>query len=278
MQLRLSGLSALDKRLWTAFKLAEKKFVPAVFNPVLVTSNLMSLRRHGYLRWFEFYPIYATLAGASAVLAVFGHPWMFVWYIAALALMFVFLSKYVKRFAFEKTNVLGLVTYSFGVPHLPLLVYGISRNLEEAGELSDGVDPAPYTKENLASVIKLVKGGHEHGEIGYGFDDVLKKWLYGSIASVFLLAFNKADEIVPAAVKLRHAFTGDAVFWAMAAIVVASAAYLIYRLVFSPANVKRRNRRYLLAMNVIHETWAGEDSANPDACSGLLAPNEESSV
>jgi len=33
---------------------------------------------------------------------------------------------------------------------------------------------------------------------------------------------------------------------------------MLHGLFFSPANEKRRKRRYLLALNTIYETWPGE--------------------
>ncbi len=152
MQSRLGELSALETNLWRAFKGAEAKYIPPSLNPWSVTANFLRLRRQGYLRLYEFYPLYGLVAISAATAAVRGIHWMFVVYIAALLPMFVFLGKYVKQFAFEKTNLLGLDRCSFGVANLPLLVYGMAKIVSEKSEPVKDIAPAPLTKENLASV------------------------------------------------------------------------------------------------------------------------------
>lgn len=254
MQSRLGELSALETNLWRAFKGAEAKYIPPSLNPWSVTANFLRLRRQGYLRLYEFYPLYGVVAISAATAAVRGIHWMFVVYIAALLPMFVFLGKYVKQFAFEKTNMLGLDRCSFGVANLPLLVYGMAKLVSEKSEPVKDIAPAPLTKENLASVAKLVKGGHEHGEVGYGLDDVVRKWVFGGVASAVVYASTKAGEVAPVFERLRQLAVTDARFSAAAVTICFVAAYLLYQLIFSPANDKRRKRRYLLAINAMQES------------------------
>lgn len=259
MQSRLGELSTLENKLWRAFKRAEAEYVPPVFNPWTVTQNFLRLRRHGYLRWYEFYPIYALVGVTAGVDAVFVHRWLFAVYIVSLVPLFVFLSRYVKQFAFEKTNMLGLDRYSFGVPHLPLLVYGMAKHVAESTETEKDFAPALPTKENLAAVAKLIKGGHEHGEIGYGFNDAAKKWLFGGVASALVFASTKTNEVAPTAQKIWHLALTDPRFSAGAILIGTVAASFLYQVVFSAANDKRRKRRYLLAINVMQEAQSAEE-------------------
>ncbi|MCV2438168.1 hypothetical protein LNV28_07645 [Paucibacter sp. DJ2R-2] len=278
IQSRLRGLSALETNLWKAFKGAEEKYIPSTLNPWSVTANFLRLRRQGYLRLYEFYPLYGVIAISAATAAVRGNHWMFAVYIAALLPMFVFLGKYIKQFAFEKTNILGLDRLSFGVANLPLLVYGMARIVSEKLEPVKDVVPAPLTKENLASIAKLVKGGHEHGEVGYGLDDVLRKWVFGGIASAAVYASTKAGEVAPLVDKLRHLAANDAGISAAAVTLCFVGTYFLYQLIFSPANEKRRRRRYLLALNAMQESLpvaVSRDLEVPHAM-GLRPGNEGS--
>lgn len=160
IQARIGGLSELENSLWRSFKAAEDNYVPSVFNPWKVARNFVQLRRLGYLKLYEFYPVYALIAMVFAGTAVIGRQhWLLLAYLVALVPAVVFLSRYSKQFAFQKTNMLGLDRVSFGVAHLPLLLYGVMRAHETSQDTVLGRRPAALTKSNLSSVIKLVKGG-----------------------------------------------------------------------------------------------------------------------
>jgi len=258
MKSRIAELSEVERRLWNVFKVAEKEYIPPVFNPFKVSVNLYRLWRDGRIRFYEFYPVYGLIAVALAGGAVLGHWWLFVGYFGFLAISAFYLNKYVKQFAFQKTQIHGLDRYSFGVPHLPLLVHGMSRVLSEKSVGNTARPSEPLTKEALGSIVKLVKGGHEHGEIGYGFDDAIKKWLYAAVVGAISTGYAHAAEVSSAFAKAWKVVVGN---WMMIAAVVAfifGTSVMLHGLFFSPANEKRRKRRYLLAFSTIYETWFGE--------------------
>ena len=259
MKSRIAELSEVERRLWNAFKVAEKEYIPPVFNPYKVSVNLYRLWREGRIRFYEYYPVYGLIAVAFAGGAILGHWWLFVGYLAFLAVSGLYLNKYVKQFAFQKTQIHGLERYSFGVPHLPLLVHGMSRVLSEKRSVGDTARSSePLTKDALGSIIKLVKGGHEHGEIGYGFDDAIKKWLYAAVVGAISAGYAHAGEVSSGVAKAWKVVAGN---WMMTAAVVGfifGTSVMLHGLFFSPANEKRRKRRYLLALNTIYETWPGE--------------------
>lgn len=160
IQARIGGLGELENSLWHSFKAAEDNYVPSIFNPWKVTRNFVQLRRLGHLKLYEFYPVYALIAVVFAGTAVIGRQhWLLLAYLVSLMPAVVFLSRYTKQFAFQKTNMLGLDRVSFGVAHLPLLVYGVMRTHEASRDTVLGRRAAALTKTNLSSVIKLVKGG-----------------------------------------------------------------------------------------------------------------------
>lgn len=247
---RISELSAMERRLWTAFKDAEKEYIPPAFNPWKVGVTFHRLWRQKFLRFHECYPLYGLFAIACAMAAIFGRPLFFLGYLGFLAVSGFYINKYVEQFAFQKTRIQGLERSSFGVSHLALLVHGMTRLLEE-GKAGAAVP----TRDALASIIKLVKVGHEHGEIGYGFGDAAKKWFYGAVIGAASAAYAHAAEVSGIAAKVWRVIAGNWTASVAVAVLIFGAAIAFYGLFFSAANEKRRKRRYLLALNTIHETW-----------------------
>jgi hypothetical protein len=120
-------------------------------------------------------------------------------------------------------------------------------------------------------LVKLVKAGHEHGEVSYGFDERVRKMLFGSIVplSVFLSTNGaQATKFLNAAMKLA---VQDWRFAGMLVLFMSLAVYYTYGLIFWSTNAKRRKRRYLLALNTIHETWS-------DVATDLAVSEEAASV
>ncbi len=255
---RIAELSAVERRLWNAFEVAEKEYIPPVFKPLKVGVNLYSLWRQGRLRFYELYPVYGLLAVACAVAAIMDHWLLFAGYLGFLALSTFYLSKYVKQFAFQKTQIHGLDRYSFGVPHLPLLVHGMTLVLGERRIGEFVTSAGPLTKDALGSIIKLVKGGHEHGEIGYGLGDALKKWLYAAVVGAVSAAYAHAAEVSTDAAQAWTVVAGNWKMTVAGVAVILSLGVVFHGLFFWPANEKRRKRRYLMALTIIYETWPGE--------------------
>lgn len=258
MKSRIAELSEVERQLWNAFKVSEKEYIPPALNPWKVSVNLYGLWRQGRLRFYEFYPVYGLLAVACAAAAIMGHWLLFVGYFGFLAVSAFYLSKYVRQFAFQKTQIHGLARYSFGVPHLPLLVHGMTQVLGERPAGESASSSGPLTKDSLGSIIKLVKGGHEHGEIGYGFGDALKKWLYAAVVGAVSAAYAHAAEVTSGATKAWTVVAGNWKMTFAVAALIFGVGVMLHGLFFSPANEKRRKRRYLLALNTIYETWPGE--------------------
>ncbi|MDP9123197.1 MAG: hypothetical protein M3N82_01105 [Pseudomonadota bacterium] len=70
--------------------------------------------------------------------------------------------------------------------------------------------------------------------------------------------YAHAAEVSSGVAKVWKVVAGN---WMMTAAGTASIfliSMMLHGLFFSPANEKRRKRRYLLALNTIHETWPGE--------------------
>lgn len=268
LQSNLMELRTLEQGLWKAFKHAEKKDLPPALEPVSVMVTFHRLWKLKRLRAYEFYPFYGLLAVAAGVYGIWGPKWMLAIYMLLLIPTFVFMRRYVQQFAFEKTKQLGLDEYAFGVPNLPLLVNGTMARLEEDAKRSSPSNQIHPTKERLASILKLVKCGHEHGDVGYGFDDAARRWVYAGVAAAFTFAVTRAHE---ASTMLdsawRLALSGGRVSIGLAALAFI-VVMVLYSLMISPANDKRRKRRYLLVLTAMHESWpVGEvmDEASREA-------------
>lgn len=259
LQSNLTELRALDQSLWKAFKHAEKKDLPPAFEPFSVTATFYRLWKLKRLRPYEFYPAYGLLAVAAGIYGVWGPKWMLAIYLVMLLPTFIFLRRYVKQFAFEKTKQLGLAEYAFGVPNLPLLVNGTLLRFEEEVKKLHAAVPARPTKERLASILKLAKSGHEHGDVGYGFDDAARRWVYTGVAFAATSAVTRANEasnVMDGVWKL--AMSNGRMSIGLAAMATI-ALLLLYSLMISPTNEKRRKRRYLLVLTALHESWPADD-------------------
>lgn len=275
LQSKLTELRLLEQSIWKAFKHAEKKDLPPAFEPVSVSATFYRLWKLKRLRFYEFYPFYGLLAVASGIYAVLGPKWMLAVYVILLFPTFIFLRRYVQQFAFDKTKQLGLDEYAFGVPNLPLLVHGTWLRMEEEVKKipSAGAEVLP-TKEHLASIMKLVKCGHEHGDVGYGFDDAARRWVYAGIAGAFTFAVTRAKEVSPMLDGVwKLVVSGGRVSFGLAVIAFV-VVWTLYTLMISPANEKRRKRRYLLVLTALHESWPRDEPATEAAHSAALTAIE----
>lgn len=279
LQSNLMELRTLEQGLWKAFKHAEKKDLPPALEPVSVMVTFYRLWKLKRLRAYEFYPVYGLLAVAAGAYGIWGPKWMVGVYMLLLIPTFVFMRRYVQQFAFEKTKQLGLDESAFGVPNLPLLVNGTMARIEEDAKRSSPTNQIHPTKERLAAILKLVKCGHEHGDVGYGFDDAARRWIYAGVAAAFTFAVTRAKEasnMLDSAWTLALSGGRTSVGLAALALIVVR---LLYTLMISPANEKRRKRRYLLVLTAMHESWpaetATEDTARDAAMEAIRTAKAE---
>lgn len=262
---QVAALGALENRLWRAFKKAEAQYIPSRLNIFKVSANFADLRRKGHLKLHEYYPIYGAASFGFAFLAVENNSfWYFLGYVLTFSLTLLLMSKYERKFAWAATQVHGLERYAFGVDSLPLLVFGIRRIFPELPSDKGDRAAAPLTKENLASVLKLAKCGHEHGEFSYGIGEWLKRLLFGGVSTFVVYLFSSTKEATQLFEQVSSAFAAKPALAAVLGVFALGLGLLTFEFLFGPVNEKRRKRRYLLALNTIHETWtaaAGHGSA-----------------
>jgi len=270
---QIVGLSDLERALSRSFGQAEREHLPPAFWPWAVLPACWTLARAGKLKFYEWHPIYVMLAAACAVMTIVGRSfWYFIPYLVFLIVMFICHRRYVERFIFLRTQCLGLERIGFNVDYLPLLVIGTMTDFARCEDKAAKRDePVAFTRENVASVIKLAKSGHEYSEIAFGASEVFRRSLLGGIAAaVAYVAANFAD-VTPWVAKGLELASREHVFAAMLAAFCGAFVLMLYGWFFGEASAKRQRRRYLLVLNMIHERWDALASVRGDVIATAAA-------
>lgn len=254
---QIVGLSELERGLWTSFGRAEREHLPPAFKPWAVLKACWTLHRAGKLKFYEWHPIYGVLAAACVAMTIVGRSlWFFFPYLVFLTLMFICHSRYVERFIFLRTQCLGLERFGFNVDYLPLLVIGTMTNYAgREAKSAKGGEPVAFTRENVASVIKLAKSGHEYSEIAFGASEVFRRSFLGGIAAAGAYAIANFAQMTAVVAKGLELASREYVFAALLVAFCGALVLMLHSWFFGEASAKRQRRRYLLVLNMIHEGW-----------------------
>ncbi|HEX6705288.1 MAG TPA: hypothetical protein VF169_11060 [Albitalea sp.] len=246
LQSSVRDLAALEKKLWDAFRRAERMYTPPTLRLVAAFRCAWDLRKRGLLSATRFYPLYATLAFLFAIAApLSGYLWLLLPYLFFLAWAFYALHGYAT--AIDKTKDANYVSHGFGVSNLALLVLGVM-------EVARATDVS-FRKEQLAAIIKLVKSSQDHGEVSWGLADMIKRTLWSGLFGVLVFLVANAATVSTYVDKLARATTRSLGLLALIVAVSLTLVYCLYDLVFAQVNEKRRKKKYLLMLNIIHEGW-----------------------
>ncbi len=256
----VSKLKDIEDALRYAYTQAEKSYRPQVLNLWRMMEAHIDLWRAKRLRIYEFFPLYWVLSfGAGAVAVGSGRPWLLAVYALTLLPAIFCSHKYVEQFTSHRSKVDGLPRSAFGIPNLPLIVHGFLQIYPDPLFWRRGRAPSPLTRDTLGAIIKLIKLSHEHNEISHGVTEWARKWVFGVPLGVMTYAvvhsseFNRGAEQLFAFVSQHHRASIT-----IAALLVPAAVYIVQYLVFTSVAEKKTRRRYLLALNALHECWSPE--------------------
>ena len=252
----INALDKLKNRLSRCFSGAQREFLPPLL-PWKVAKTTIALVREKYLRVYQVPHLYLAL-WIAGLYAYFVHNPLFL-FVSSLPFFGLLWTRdrYHESFAQWKTsskNVDG-----FGVPYMQLLARGFlehaSRNFSEKDK-----GAAPLTKDNLASVIKLEKAGHDVLEINYGSSDIMRRVLQTSVVATitFIVAEQgKAHQLLDKVSQSGH--------WPLMVAYFALCAFgLYYAAYIGEAASKMPRRRFLMVLNMAHEAWPkGLESLEP---------------
>lgn len=253
----MAKLAAFEQELWKAFRAAEKKAHIGVLNlpkqfkvqKILPNTTRWFVRNHPYF-------LVCTAFGALATLLLpsFLQPVGLIFYGAAFAAAMASRDPFRAAHAMKVLGTTNVTDRAFGLDNLSLSVYET---------VSNSVTLTADKKKDLASVIKIVKSSHEYLNTGYGYYDHLKKFIVGGIVAlpvtVILLVYQNWTAL-PGALKTAQQFVlangliapkpiAFALFYG------AAISILLYFLVYGDQRLERQKKRYLLTLNIVHESW-----------------------
>lgn len=260
--IKLKTLADCDKILWKAFCAAEEK----AKLPEAPSLNFRRMHRYswplckdGLLKWYLYQPLVMAVLYIGVFVTAYimtsiavdknSYAPLFKYLLCFLVVAVMGLWLYEsesKSHDLHTIRVLGSSNYSansFGIRSSSLLIFYFLQEFKNKN----------IKKEDIAAIIKIAKSSHEQEDVSIGFVEYLKKFIIGGVFSMPFFAIQHFQD---------GRFWFDKTLGIKSTVVITYVAavfvlflYMIYQLIFSSAYQKKRKKRYLLALNIIHESW-----------------------
>lgn len=243
----LEEMAALDKALWRAYRDSLASGLPPIMNPLRAFPAVEKLRKSGLLKWWQHY--YAALIGALAfaIAGLFLSYWLLIGYAGLLYFAANFRSKYIEAYAFESIGRPEISKHAFGLETPSLLAAGIMEALRG--------DRVKIDALTLDSVIKLNKAAHEFEDVAFGVSDTVRKGLIGAPYALALWLFSTTVPIGEYLGQAQEALIKQPLVLSILIVFLSGFALLTYQLAFAGLVTKRDKKRYLLALNILKESY-----------------------
>lgn len=262
----IKRLADLDKRLWSAFTKSEKSFLPPTLNPFRAIETTIHLVKSKHLSAIYNYVIYLVLALIFAGAAIFYSFYFFIPYLVFLALTIVSRAKYIVAYATEKLGESNFPLHGFGIENPALTVAGVMR-IQAASQTTP-------SKDELASLIKIVKSSQELSDVTFGVAEYLKKSLYALPLAAMLAVQQNIDTIRKYVDLLGKSFGSDIAAQILLAAMFIGVSFIVYDIVLGKTLEKRQKKKYLLVLNVMHEIInKNKENLTPALLEGMEAHN-----
>ncbi len=257
----LDEMARLEKAIWKSFKKAESE---SFINPWNFRKQL-EVRKSlpGTTPWFwRNYPFWPILALISAFIVIFANPTTisfgtlsYIPYMAFILLGVVSRDKFIKAYSQLQLKQKNFTDHAFGIDNLSLRIFDTLNFHKKSGE--------KLTKNDIASLIKIVKASQDYQSMSFGYYDYLRKTIIGLIVSspvtgsYFLYTHRK--EVPQYLIKLddyaslHHWFSAGPIIISL--ILLFAMLGLTYTLVFHEPKIDMQKKRYLLILNILHESW-----------------------
>lgn len=256
---KLRKLSEYEHKLLRAFDEAEKdSALPSFFTLDFKKMHNYSwpLCKRGQLKWY-FSPVLATsILYIGIIIAYYviisslkeSSPPILSYLLSIIfitVLMAWTLKSEQKAHHLHTRSVLNseeYAAYSFGIKNSALMAHYFLQKCKEHN----------LKKNDISAIIKIVKCSHEHEDVSFGIADHFKKLLFGSVIAIPLFVSQNQGDIgllfnkIP---KIDAFGVGYILFLCI------YSTYLIYSLIFLSVKKKKRRKRYILVLNLIHESW-----------------------
>jgi hypothetical protein len=256
--LNIRRFADLDKALWKAFVKAERDEPIPFFAWGRFRSTYSVLLNNKRVDWRNNYLAAFISGSVFAFLFVVGSPLgmplpimlgVLIAYCVSLLWMYWARATFIRKYSEFELKHTEIAEYAFGLDAVALLV----RRVVEAVPLPTGKE----RKACLDALIKINKAAQDHGEVNFGFVEVLKKAAFTGVLSIFsaiswLLA--NGEKIKQASDGVVSSVSSPWIFYPLLGLVVFSVVFLLYDIVLGQPRLKKKKKRYLLVLNIIRET------------------------
>lgn len=241
----IKNLLELDKRLWEAFTKSEKSFLPPTLNPIRAIKTTADLVRGKYLKARYNYAIYLVLTLVFAAAAIAYSFYFLIPYVTFLAFAGVSRAKYVVAYAAEKLGGSNFPMQGFGIENPALTVAGVMKIQADS--------QTKPSKDELASLIKIIKSSQELNDVHFGVVEYLKKSLYAAPLAIMLAVQQNIDVIRKFMSMLGSKLGSDITAQALLVTIFVGLSFIVYDIVLGKTLEKRQKKKYLLVLNIMHE-------------------------
>lgn len=246
LQKKVKDFTEIEKKLWKAFNTAEKEYSIPSLNIWKANQLAMPFLKNKSLKITEYYPLLALITLLVAMVCPF-YPVFFIAYILMLYLTMRSIDNYKNIITKHKLRDSNFVLHGFGINNLSLTIFGI-LNIVNAG--GDRID-----KNDIGSILKIVKARYETSDVSLGFAEHIKKLIYASLFTLPVAIFSNISHFSQQFSKALKVFNTNIYVSAYLALVIIFIIGLMYDLIFTQTKRKKQQKRYLLMLNIIHESW-----------------------